>query len=586
MASSRRRFFVEIIKPSHYDDDGYVIQWRVSFIPSNSLASVYGLVDDLRRRDALGVDLEIRAYDETHTVIPVDRIIRRIRGEPGGGVVFLAGVQSNQFPRAMDIARPLRAAGIPVAIGGFHVSGCVAMLPELPADLRAAQDLGISLFAGEAEGRMGQVLADALAGRMKPLYNHMDDLPDLQEAVLPVLPREVTARYMRNMSSFDAGRGCPFQCSFCTIINVQGRKSRWRTPDDVERIVRAGHAQGIHRYFITDDNFARNENWEAIFDRLIDLRRREGIKVKLLLQVDTLCHRIPRFIEKARAAGTNRIFIGLENVNPANLKGAKKHQNKVAEYRRMLQAWRDQRVFTHAGYILGFPGDTLESIARDIGTIQRELPIDILEFFVLTPLPGSEDHLALHRQGQWMDPDMNNYDLEHATTGHARMSREELQQAYVRAWHQFYTPAHVETLMRRAEACGVKARRVRNMIMEFYGSFVFERLHPLQSGLFRIKRRASRRPGLKRVHPLAWYPARAWEWISTYARGGLMFHRLRRLQRRIERDPARLDYRDEATVPLPEESSGSGAERPDATPPPGLSAMAVPLTSDSCQEAS
>ena len=76
-------------------------------------------------------------------------------------MVALVGVQSNQFPRAMDIARPLRAAGVPVCIGGFHVSGCLSMLPEITPELQEAMDLGISLFAGEAEGRFEEVLLDA-----------------------------------------------------------------------------------------------------------------------------------------------------------------------------------------------------------------------------------------------------------------------------------------------------------------------------------------------------------------------------------------------------------------------------------------
>jgi radical SAM superfamily enzyme YgiQ (UPF0313 family) len=75
-------------------------------------------------------------------------------------------------------------------------------------------------------------------------------------------------------TSLDAGRGCPYQCSFCTIIKVQGRKSRYRSADDCEQIVRTNVAQGIHRFFITDDNFARNKNWEAILDRMIRAARK------------------------------------------------------------------------------------------------------------------------------------------------------------------------------------------------------------------------------------------------------------------------------------------------------------------------
>src|SRR5262249_59772812 len=137
--------------------------------------------------------------------------------------------------------------------------------------------------------------------------------------------------------------------------------------------------------------------------------------------------------DKAAGAGCSRVFIGMESINPENLAAAKKHQNHVDQYRSMLQAWRSHGVVTVAGYILGFPADTPESIERDIKTIQRELPIDVLEFFILTPLPGSADHQALDRQGVWMDPDMNRYDVEHVTTAHARMSAQE--------WRGDYHPA-------------------------------------------------------------------------------------------------------------------------------------------------
>ena len=180
-------------------------------------------------------------------------------------------------------------------------------------------------------------------------------MPGMEAAAIPVLPREVVGRIVGHHACFDAGRGCPFQCSFCTIINVQGRKSRYRTADDVEAIVRANAAQGINHYFVTDDNFARNRNWEPILDRLIDLRENKGFKIRLILQVDTLCHKIPSFIEKAARAGCNQVFIGLENINPQSLQGAKKRQNKIWEYRVMLQAWRRHKVMTWAGYILGFP---------------------------------------------------------------------------------------------------------------------------------------------------------------------------------------------------------------------------------------
>src|SRR5688572_16096427 len=124
-ATAGKKFYVELIKPSHYDDDGYVIQWWRAFVPSNSLACMFGIVRDSGERNALGDDTEIviNACDECHTVVPVKQIIERIQANDGQGVVFLTGVQSNQFPRAADLAREFRAAGITVVIGGFHVSG-------------------------------------------------------------------------------------------------------------------------------------------------------------------------------------------------------------------------------------------------------------------------------------------------------------------------------------------------------------------------------------------------------------------------------------------------------------------------------
>lgn len=81
-----RKFVVELIKPSHYDDDGYVIQWWKSWIPSNSLACLFGIATELAARRAFGPDIaiEIGAYDECHTVIPVGRIVRRIKSADAG----------------------------------------------------------------------------------------------------------------------------------------------------------------------------------------------------------------------------------------------------------------------------------------------------------------------------------------------------------------------------------------------------------------------------------------------------------------------------------------------------------------------
>jgi radical SAM superfamily enzyme YgiQ (UPF0313 family) len=545
-----RSFHIVLVKPSHYDTDGYVIQWRRSMIPSTSLTSLHGLIADCAAAKVLGpdVDISLEIYDETNVVVDVRGAVKRIQ-EAGAGFVGLIGVQSNQFPRALDLGRQFRAAGLPVVIGGFHVSGCISMLSDLTPELKAALDLGMTLFAGEAEGRMEGLLQDIASGTLKPIYNYLNDLPDMGIATQRALPRPVTSRIAGHYAGFDAGRGCPFQCSFCTIINVQGRKSRYRSADEVEALVRENARQGVTRFFVTDDNFARNKNWEAILDRFIKLREVDKFRIKLILQVDTLCHKIPGFIEKAARAGCNCVFIGLENINPESLMGAKKRQNKIWEYREMLQAWHKAKVITWAGYILGFPNDTPEAIARDIEIIKQELPIDILEFFFLTPLPGSEDHKKLYARGVPMDPDMNNYDLEHACTAHPIMSKATWEQVYRDAWKHYYTDEHVETVLRRGLASGLNLRKIIDPMTIFSGASRIEGVHPLQYGYVRRKVRTQRRHGMRAVNPIIFYPWRAFD-FTVVALGWLrLFLRYRKIMKRVMATPDAQSYMDDALRP-------------------------------------
>jgi hypothetical protein len=546
-------FHLLLIKPTHYDDDGYPLQWLRSTIPANTLACVNGIAEDCRDRRILGanVDFRITAIDETNRVVRAEKFIRQVRAENARAMVGLVGVQSNQYPRAIDLARRFLEARIPVCIGGFHVSGSLAMLDGTPPEIAAATDIGISFFVGEAEdGRLDQVLKDGFAGKLKPFYDYRDQMPNLQGAPIPFLERDEVDRTYGSYSSFDLGRGCPFQCSFCTIINVQGRVSRFRSADDLERIVRANARIGVNRFFLTDDNLARNRNWEACFDRLIELKEKEGLTVRLQVQVDTLCHRIPNFIEKGVKAGIDQVFIGMENINADNLAAVKKKQNKISEYRDMLLQWKKHPIVITAGYIIGFPNDTRESILHDVDVMKRELPIDLIYFTNLTPLPGCEDHQKLWRNGLWMDPDLNKYDLNHRVTHHPKMSDTEWDQAYAEVWHRFYTFEHMETILRRMAALGSNKKLTTMHRLLWYRDF--HRLygcHPLEGGFGRIKMRRDRRHGMPLENPVTFYA----RYVLTEARAyGSMLWTYAKLKRRLKKiwtDPARRAYRDTAITP-------------------------------------
>ena len=337
--SARKRFRVILVKPSHYDDDGYVIRWFRSPMPANSLATVYGLVDDCAQRQVLGpdIDIDIVAIDETNTRVRVERIIAEMRANGNFGFVGLVGVQSNQYPRSLHIAKPLRAAGIPVIIGGFHVSGMLAMFPDVMADLQEALDMGITLFAGEAEGRMDEVMRDAAEGALKPLYNYINDLPALEESVTPFLPRQFGAQNDRQRDDASTpaaaarsnARSAP--SSTCRAANRAAA-----APDDVERILRKNFEHGIDRFFITDDNFARNKDWEPIFDRIIELReeRRHG---RALPHPGR--HAVPQDPEFRRQGQARR--------RHPHLHRAREHQSRQSA-RRQEAAEQDHRIPQHA----------------------------------------------------------------------------------------------------------------------------------------------------------------------------------------------------------------------------------------------
>ena len=279
-----------MIKPSHYDDHGYPIQWFRSAIPSNTLACLNGLAEDARQRQVLGPGVELRLHTYDERTKPASAARPHHSRDP-----------PTRRPDAYRLGwrpiKPIPASNrsrSPVPQGRYASPAALRCCPSYPRISEKRRRSGFRFFVGEAEeGRLDQALQDAWNGELAPIYNYIDKLPALTGAPRPFLPPKHIRRTSGSLSSVDLGRGCPYQCSFCTIINVQGRKSRFRSPDDLEQIVRENDAEGIHRFFITDDNFARNRDWEALFDRLIALRTSEFTNLGFTIQVDT--HSVTKF---------------------------------------------------------------------------------------------------------------------------------------------------------------------------------------------------------------------------------------------------------------------------------------------------
>lgn len=505
-----------LIRPSNYDDEGYVVRYLRGILPSNTLGCLYTLSQKALKDGLLGdVDLQISLIDEMVMRIPIRRL-RRHHGKGRKVIVCFAGVQSNQFPRAADLSKTLRRHGITVLIGGFHVSGILASGLPVPPDIQELLDIGVTVVKGEVEDVWAQLLAAAIHGDLQPLYSYLDRRPELAGAPIPLIPKAHLKYFVStNFGAIDCGRGCPFHCSFCSVITVQGRQMRYRSPECITQTMRQNYRQnGTAFYFLTDDNFSRNRHWEAIFDGMIRLKEEEGIPLRFMMQADVQSYRIPGFVEKARRAGCTQAFIGIESVNPRNLQAVGKNQNSLEDYRRLIDSYRKAEIAVHAGYILGLPFDTPDSLHRDVRSLMEDIQVDHVSFFILTPLPGSQDFENLRQTGAFLEKDYNQYEYFHETMTYPGFPEKgSLVRSCLEAWHEFYSFAHMRKILERTPA-SLYWDALRNFLWYKSAVEVDER-HPMMAGYFRCKSRLEIRPGKKPLSRTAYFRKRTGEILHT-----------------------------------------------------------------------
>ncbi len=535
----QRTLQVVYILCSTYDDEGYPLRFHRGILPSNTLNCLRSLTLEVAGTGALGPDIEVEVsiYDDTVQRIPVQRIARLLRRKNADLLVGLVGVQSNQFVRATNLASQFRALGVPVVVGGFHVSGMLAMFDEVTPDLQRLLDMGVSLFQGEAEapGALAGLLRDALAGELKPIYRQAE-FPVLTHAGAPEPDLEYLKHFKSSsMGTIDTSRGCPFGCSFCSVINVQGRRLRSRSAECILKSIRASYTKGIDMWFFTDDNLSRSPVWEELFDGLAAMRE-SGMDITFMMQVDTRAYAIPGFVQKARRAGCYMVFVGMESVNPKNIEAMDKRQNDVDDYAHMVEVWHEAEALVHVGYIIGLPDDTRASVRRDIETLMNVVKVDEASFFMLTPAAGSADHKHMVEKGIPMDADLNNFDSLHETFRHPRMAPGEWTAAYKDAWETFYSKENLVNVLLRAP-------RVRYWQMLWIGMWyryaTLEGSHPMFTGILKRRERKARRPIFPResIPRFLWRCVRETFWtFRTYAQIFLEFQEIWMLTRKPD-DP-------------------------------------------------
>ena len=284
---------------------------------------------------------------------------------------------------------------------------------------------------------------------------------------------------------------------------------RCRSAEAVLATVRSNYEKGVANFFFTDDNFARSKHWEQIFDGLAEMQN-EGKKIGFMMQIDTQAGNIPNFVEKAKRAGCWSVFIGMESVNPANIESVGKTQNNVDLYREMVCRWQSARVVVHVGYIIGFPNDTLESVRQDVVFLRDHVGVDLVSFFMLTPLPGSVDHKEMILRGDELDPDLNKYDSFHETFKHPKMKPGEWKAATQLAYSEFYTKEHCANILRRIPKEHYWLMFWKLIWYRYAG--VLSGTHPMMTGFFRQKSRLERRPGFPKENIFQF----GWRWIKDF----------------------------------------------------------------------
>ena len=309
--------------------------------------------------------------------------IAEIRRDGGRGMLGLVGVQSNQFPRAH---RSRAARSLPRASrSAWAASTSPARSPcskSTPPEIAPPRDMGISYFIGEAEdGRLDEVLIDGYAGKLKPLYDYRDQncrtcrtrrsrSCRATQITAPTAPIELRSRPR-----------LPVPVLVLHHHQRAGPASAASAPPTISSRIVRDHRRDRRQPLLPHRRQSRAQpQLGACFDRLIELQREEKASASTCRSRSTRSATASRdFIEKAVKAGIDHVFVGHgEHQSRQSRRRQEERRTGISEYREMFLAWKKHPVVITAGYIIGFPNDTRESILHDVEVIKRELPIDLV----------------------------------------------------------------------------------------------------------------------------------------------------------------------------------------------------------------
>jgi radical SAM superfamily enzyme YgiQ (UPF0313 family) len=417
-------FRVVLVKPSKYARDGHVERFRKGFMPNSTLLHLKSLTPS----ELGGRPVVVDAIDE-YTQCDLS-YLGRLRPEECS-LLVLAGVQSHQMHRALDLAALARTNGVRhCVIGGPHVMTC---------DTSEVHGRGVSFALAEAELVWPEILHDALQGELRPVYGggqrwqRQLDPPVL----LPPTPEELRS-YIIPMVGIYPARGCPYSCNFCSVVKIAGKQIRSQPVETTLRTLRAAREAGVRVVMFTSDNFNKYPEARTLLEALTAERER----LPFFVQCDVQLGRDEEFIELLARAGCGQVFVGVESFSRATLKAVRKHQNDPTQYADLVRLCHRYGVSTHFSNILGFPDQDEAAIREHVRELCALRPF-MASFYILTPIPGTDQYDEFRAAGLIHEENLDRFDATCSVWRHPHLGAERLQQLLLGAYREFYSTREV-----------------------------------------------------------------------------------------------------------------------------------------------
>ncbi len=451
---------VVLIKPSKYAVDGSVERFRKGFLPNATLYHIASLTPE----SIDNVPVTIHRVDE-YVWQDLD-YLRLLHHDPDTiTLLALVGVQSHQFHRALDLTAYARHHGVRhCVIGGPHVMTC---------DTSMFQGRGVSFAMAEGELIWEQILRDAVAGELQPVYGR-DQRWALQlpgTVITPPGPEEL-ARYALPMLGLYPVRGCPYQCNFCSVIKISGRQIRSPDIESTLQSLRLAKQAGVEMIFFVSDNFNKFPAVRNLMQAMID----EQLRIPFFCQCDTQIAKDPSLIDLLGRAGCIEIFLGVESFNRKTLKAAGKHHNHPTHYADIIRYCREASIKAHFSNIIGFPDDDEEGIRLHLDVL-KELRPTVATFFVLTPIPGTEQYDDFRKSGLITERNLDRFDTTCPTWSHPHLSPRQLEDLLYHCYSSY-----CGFLLKSG---GLTLPEQRQAV--FHRLQAAQRVHPMSGGFERIR---------------------------------------------------------------------------------------------------